>query len=254
MDFNGDSPYDRDIPSIFELARKPRRIHTIVDRDSDVKRFAYAYFKSVDDGTEALKKSSENDEEWDICFVSSIDDLVDEGFGALIRLYLLADKLQDLPTTNIVIDEIFQFSVWIGAVPSCAQISIAYSSTVEGCPLRALIRNLWVCASKQEGLQRLRDTGYPSEFLQDIAVELLRAKLDMEVRLDEYDDDADDENESFVDQCNVFSETYHLDPRKCLYHQHDKQNPKCDRPKPSSKSGKKAVATKGKKKAVGRSA
>ena len=140
---------------------------------------------------------------------------------------MLADKLQDLATANLVIDEVIKFSAWIGAIPSRSQICIAYESTVDGSPLRTLIRNMWVCTSKQEVLQCLRESGYPPDFLQDIAAELVRAKVDMEARLHE----CDNGDEDFANQYEIFSDTYRLDSRKCLYHQHDEKHPKCYRPK-----------------------
>lgn len=64
----------------------------------------------------------------------------DAGYEALIRLYLLADKLQDLATANMVMDELIRFVSETDEVPKHLAVSLAYGSTTNTSILRALLR------------------------------------------------------------------------------------------------------------------
>ena len=67
--------------------------------------------------------------------------LSNAAFEALIRLYMLADKLQDLLTANMIMDELICFSSKTNEVPKHGSISLAYSSTASSSPLRTLLRD-----------------------------------------------------------------------------------------------------------------
>lgn len=43
--------------------------------------------------------------------------LANTGFEALIKLYLLADKLQDFATANVVMDQLIKFVAETGEIP-----------------------------------------------------------------------------------------------------------------------------------------
>lgn len=67
-----------------------------------------------------------------------------EQFDLLIKVYFLADKLQDPSTANAVIDEIVDFGEETRQMPSVQAINLAYRSTVHGHPLRKLLRDCYV--------------------------------------------------------------------------------------------------------------
>lgn len=62
-------------------------------------------------------------------------------FTKLIRLYLLCAKLIDFKAAYLVIDEIVRFADEVRCIPLQAPTSLAYASTAEVSPLRALLRD-----------------------------------------------------------------------------------------------------------------
>lgn len=62
-------------------------------------------------------------------------------FGGLITLYLLADKLYDGVTTNIVMDEIIRTSDEARVIPCRVLVALVYKSTIAGSPLRRISKD-----------------------------------------------------------------------------------------------------------------
>lgn len=133
-------------------------------------------------------------------------ELSDVGCEAFVKLYLLADKLQDLTTANMVIDELVRFVAKTTEVPKQALTSLAYDSTVSSSPLRALLRDYWVYHMPTDGADHLKANDFPKDFLQDVATELMLLKLGKATTED-----------CKRDKCSD----------KCLYHQHDDEHPRC---------------------------
>jgi hypothetical protein len=52
-----------------------------------------------------------------------------EGLQTLIEVYILSDKMQDLVTTNMVIDEVIRFSDIVEIAPCDKLVSLAYAGT-----------------------------------------------------------------------------------------------------------------------------
>jgi hypothetical protein len=129
------------------------------------------------------------------------------GYGGLIRLYLLADRLQDLTTANTAITGLISFQYQVWAVPEHEFVRIAYESTVKGNPLRILLRDIWVHALPDDGDRLLEGSDYPNEFFQDIAGELMRVAPKRPEGIRPID-------------C--------LNTDACRYHQHDDQHPLCE--------------------------
>jgi hypothetical protein len=128
------------------------------------------------------------------------------GFESLIKLYLLADKLQDLTTANMVMGEVIQFAAQTNEIPRHAAISLAYDSTTEGNPIRTLLRDYWVYQTPADGISHFKTGNFPKEFLQDVGAELMLLRPGKAASED-----------CKRDIC--------LD--KCLYHQHDDEHPRC---------------------------
>lgn len=136
-------------------------------------------------------------------------ELADKIYGTLIKLYLLADMLQDVTTVNMVldaVDEVFRLSK---VHPGPGPMAIAYDSFAEADPLRLLLRDLWVYETDDYHCpQRLKDEEFPYALLRDLAVLYV------------------------TDAPTVVSSQRDLAPytdatRMCNYHQHDKEHPIC---------------------------
>lgn len=132
--------------------------------------------------------------------------LADNGSEALIRLFLLADKLQDLTTVNMVMDQLVEFIANTNEIPKVAPTSFAYNSTASSNPLRAFLRDCWVYRMPTDGIDHFKTDDFPKDFLQDVATELMCLK-----------------------QGAATSEDYEQNKgsNKCLYHQHDNEHPTC---------------------------
>lgn len=128
------------------------------------------------------------------------------GCTALIELYLLADKLQDFTTANMVMDELVQFIAETTELPKYALTSLVYNSTANNSPLRALLRDCWVHQMPNDAIDRLKADCFPRDFLEDVAMELMRLKLGI-IKREDY-------------EWSKYS-------NKCLYHQHDYEHPRC---------------------------
>lgn len=130
----------------------------------------------------------------------------------MIRLYLLCEKLIDFKAANLVIDEIVRFADEVRCIPLAGPTSLAYASTVEGSPLRALLRDCWVYDSGNVERPALRADGFPVECLQDVALSVLE-------RFDEFPQNA------FVRGDLALSVRTLCVREKCRYHLHDENHP-----------------------------
>lgn len=132
----------------------------------------------------------------------------------LIALYLLADKLEDLTTANLTIDEIIKLSEESKIIPSRRAIALAYKSTVAGSPLRKLCRDYCVHEASYEYTEDLRKVELPREFLHDVLLEFKKIALRSGPR-----GQCKSPDDVFWNRC--------VDREKCYYHQHNKGHPKC---------------------------
>jgi hypothetical protein len=91
----------------------------------------------------------------------------------LVDLYLLADKLLDPVTANMVIDEILSFfDRNIG--PLSGVTPHVYASTADGSPLRMLVRDFYIHEVNRSWPTSAGEWDLPTEFLQDFALEICR--------------------------------------------------------------------------------
>jgi hypothetical protein len=145
-------------------------------------------------------------------------ELADSHYDRLITLYLLADKLQDFATANMVMDKVQQFCSITRTHPGKLPVRTAYQSTADGSPLRNLLRDMWFYDARPEDPVRFEESGFPLEFLHDIFTLYLKIKV--------HDEDID----CFLDVTyndNFLFESEHEIPNGCRYHQHDDQHPFC---------------------------
>jgi hypothetical protein len=137
-----------------------------------------------------------------------LDDEAGRSLRDLITLYLLADKLNDTTTANLVMDEIIRVSEELGKIPNYPEVAQVYESTVAGSPLRRLCRDYYVYEAASSELEDIHEGTLPFQFLQDVILEFERHT----------NDQGPDKRRSKV-QC--------VDREKCYYHQHDDEHPKC---------------------------
>ena len=99
----------------------------------------------------------------------------DSTYMNYVELYLLADKLQDLTTANLVADQILLVSEQTNKSPDYAEIAHAYSHTTPGHPLRRLMRDFRIQYGgvNARGVPKLTGEGM-AEALYDICEEFAR--------------------------------------------------------------------------------
>lgn len=136
------------------------------------------------------------------------DYMGDNSFKGLIMLYLLANKLNDLTTTNLVMDEIIVLSEKVREIPSSYSITLVYKSTAAGSPLRKLCRDYYVHEAMDWMLEDSDEGEFHFEFLKDVLLEFRRMSSH-----DTYND------ERRKIGC--------VNREKCYYHQHNDEHPKC---------------------------
>ena len=155
--------------------------------------YTCAYDVSFEDAEKATKALADCNQKiiggrsFFVCGVSAPHDqmgnparsgLADTGSEALIKLYLLADKLQDFATANIIMDQLIKFVAETGEIPKHGPTSLAYNSSACSNPLRALLRDYWVYHMPTDVADHLKTNNSPKDFLQDVATELMLLKLD----------------------------------------------------------------------------
>ncbi|KAM0724244.1 hypothetical protein Q7P37_000126 [Cladosporium fusiforme] len=97
----------------------------------------------------------------------------DRSFEALVATYILADKLLDHVTTDLVSDEVLRHSTVTSSIPSAKTVALAYQSTTENAPLRQLLRD--ICAHHANSLPQSGHP-WPAEFLEDLVGQLFAHK------------------------------------------------------------------------------
>jgi hypothetical protein len=131
-----------------------------------------------------------------------------KSLGGLIKLYLLADKLNDILTSNLVMDEIIHLSEEWRRIPCDDEVALAYRLTTTGNPLRSICRDYFVHEGTARLLETLEEGTLPFQFIKDVLLEFERLASSKAP----YD-------KSNKVQC--------VNREKCHYHQHDDEHPKC---------------------------
>lgn len=130
-----------------------------------------------------------------------------------VDLYLLADRLRDVQTANLVMDELIRFSDHgQESFPDKITRRI-YDATVRGNPLRKLVRDECVYETNSSSYMHVHVDGGHPEFTRDVMVEFLRLR---DVNLEER-----------VKDVYTLHERHERKINKCHYHQHDATHPRC---------------------------
>jgi len=126
---------------------------------------------------------------------------------------LLADRLQDFRTSNVVISELIKYATDNSVVPRSSTVAHVYKSTVAGNPLRRLMRDFWVLNGCLDA--RVDTDAEPVPGLVEALLDIYHESI----RLLRRDDSAR--------ILNVFWQ--HLEARrKCYYHVHGQGVPACE--------------------------
>jgi hypothetical protein len=133
-------------------------------------------------------------------------------FHALTKLFVLADKVGDLLTANLITDEIVAYSDQASLIPDGVVIDLAYSSTVSTSPLRALMRDYFVFEADEIHVDEDIQSKHHTEFFRDIITEYMKVK------------------KRNVESATTVKSALDMavsDIAKCKYHQHDNNVPRC---------------------------
>jgi hypothetical protein len=184
------------------LGRNPKKPVDLEDEDPEVfngyMNCVYVGKGSLKHYVDAVQSCSEVDR----------NNNVNAGFNELIQVYLLADKLQDLSTANMIIEEIKQFSDNVDRVPSDGCYTYVYSNTTPHNPLRKLMRDFWMHEMNPAHHRSADDL--PRALMEDILLEFMRIK--------------DQDWNAIVH--NAFTRV-HTKIDRCYYHQHNDKHPRC---------------------------
>lgn len=135
-------------------------------------------------------------------------------FQALIMIFVLADRLCDLLTANIVTAEIIDFSGRMGMLPDSTATNLVYASTASTNPLRALMRDYCVYEAGIVQFAGEMSSKSHTELFPDVVVEHVKIKSkSLESMTTTTVKTAFDVAVSTIE--------------KCKYHQHDENFPSC---------------------------
>lgn len=140
----------------------------------------------------------------------------------LLKLYLLADRLQDLQTANTVVDELARFCTQAKLAPSAAEIRLAYESTLRSSRLRKYLRDSYVREAviwHNLGLALYLDE-FPAEFVLDVAADLLNLQNTLHPLAS-----MASKSKPEHDLRSTAGSLIRAD--RCRYHQHDERNTTC---------------------------
>jgi len=106
--------------------------------------------------------------DYNLSYGEENDGVDDAGTRVLIKLYVLAVKLIDIHTANLVIDAMITH-IDLSEVPDSIFINIVYKCTPTGSPLRALFRDLNIHETEYTWFQEIlqRKQSLPVDFLND---------------------------------------------------------------------------------------
>lgn len=136
---------------------------------------------------------------------------VDSNYEASIKLYILADKLEDLKSANMIMDDMICLSDETGMLPPMPQMHVIYDSTPQRGPLRRMLRYSTIYEVHKDYFDDSKKGDHPEELLLDIAREHLKIKHS---------------HKKGKTISNFYTKSL-KDFSKRRYHQHNDKNPKC---------------------------
>lgn len=129
----------------------------------------------------------------------------------LLFTHVLADKLGDMITANVIIDEMITYSDITKSLPTIDMTRQACEITLEDSPIQRLLLDYCVHEATPEYVEGLfANESVPRQFLGRMSVQISRLH---------------EENRNATIR-KIFKGDY-VEKRKCQYHQHDKEHPHC---------------------------
>ena len=138
-------------------------------------------------------------------------------FAPFIRLYLLADKLGDLMTANMVIDRMVRYSDEDKVLPGHRDVELAYNFTASGNPLRAVLRDYLIHEDSQV-FDINKSANLPRDYLHDIIAGYTEIKRRVSTRTTTV-------KSAFCVKVSTMA--------RCHYHQHGPSHPMCTPSQPA---------------------
>lgn len=132
----------------------------------------------------------------------------------LVRLYVLADRLHDLTTANLVMDEFLHATFSVEYNPSDVVVNSVYKSTTHGNPLRRLLRDICVHDTHKASYLEHYDPTFHEDFSRDDLMGFIRNPGDFE-------------EECHGECSHVYAIATKMCADNCHYHQHDSTHPRC---------------------------
>jgi hypothetical protein len=176
---------------------------------------------------ECDKRSADREKEVNPCLTAC-----DAHYLSLAKLYLLADKLHDLTTANLVMDEFVRSSFWMVYNPPDKVVNLVYESSVHGNPLRRLLRDICVYNTSRDSHLDYHDAKLDGDFTRDVIMEFVRRPDDDDddddgKDVEDGDEEKEDEGESESGK-HVSPIARKLCADRCFYHQHNMESfPRC---------------------------
>ena len=130
-----------------------------------------------------------------------------------VDLYLLADRLRDVETANLVMDALIHFREKHNKIFDTDTICRVYDSTAHGNPLRKLMRDECVYETNSAAYMCLHVEPRHPEFFRDVMVEFLRLR---DVNLTKK-----------IEDVYQLHDKHSRNIDKCHYHQHSETYPRC---------------------------
>jgi hypothetical protein len=195
----------------FRTARKPEWLKDNPNKPVELQvvnaELFRTYVNCVYFGSQALQNYAD-----EIKHLSEVpSDQVTNGFEALLKVYILAETMQDLITANLVIDEFVRFGNIARCAPGPETVLLAYACTTTNSPLRLLMRDYRVYDITPSSPKQLE--GLPVDFMKDITLEVFRVMRG---------DRTQTIKAAFSKETGV-----KVREDKCHYHQHDDKHPRC---------------------------
>ena len=140
-------------------------------------------------------------------------ELAQETFELMAKVYVFADKVGDLTTANLIIDEFTRLSDKIQEIPGLDTIAVVFQRTSENAPLRRLIVDFCIREAPISWLSELSACfeALPPSFFAAFMPEYGVVKASS--------------RQKTVKDAFCFTIT---DREKCHYHVHDEDHPECD--------------------------
>ena len=132
-------------------------------------------------------------------------------YNHLLRIYILADKLGDVVTTNMVIEEMIEYSAKAKLFPAAFDLQLGFAETCETSPVQLLFVDHFVHEAGVRSIEWLcSEEEVPEQLLRRVLIR--RAQLEMENPLKKV--------------CDVY-QTGFTAAQKCRCHQHSSEHPRC---------------------------